>query len=65
VDDLLTPAEVAERWHVRRARIYALIQAGALPVVRLGRSVRVPQQALEAFIASGGWRKPAGEADAA
>jgi excisionase family DNA binding protein len=59
VDALLTPAEIAERWHVRRARIYELIHLGALPVVRIGRQLRIPQPAVEAFIAGGGWRKPA------
>jgi excisionase family DNA binding protein len=59
VDVLLTPAEIAERWHVRRARIYELIHLGALPVVRIGRQLRIPQPALEAFVAAGGWRKPA------
>lgn len=54
VQTLLTPAEIAERWHVRRARIYGLIADGVLPVVRIGRSVRVPLSAAEAFIAAGG-----------
>jgi len=36
--------------------VYALIRAGALPLVQVGRSLRVPQRALEAFIAGGGWR---------
>jgi len=50
------PDEIAARWHLRRRRVYALIRAGALPVVQVGRSLRVPQRALEAFIAGGGWR---------
>jgi excisionase family DNA binding protein len=57
VDALLSPAEIAECWHVRRARIYDLIRDGVLPVVHVGRSVRVPKQALDAFIAGGGWRR--------
>ncbi|TMB38235.1 MAG: helix-turn-helix domain-containing protein [Deltaproteobacteria bacterium] len=41
------PDEIAARWHLRRRRVYALIRAGALPVVQVGRSLRVPQRALE------------------
>ena len=65
VDALLTPAEIAERWHVRRARVYQLIRDRALPSVYLGRSVRVPQTPVEAFIAAGGWKRPADEEHAA
>ena len=50
------PDEIAARWHLRRRLVYALIRAVALPVVQVGRSLRVPQRALEAFIAGGGWR---------
>ena len=32
---LLTPAEVAERLHVRRATVYRLISSGEIPAVRL------------------------------
>src|SRR5439155_3427467 len=50
------PARRDRRAHLPRRRVYALIRAGALPVVQVGRSLRVPQRALEAFIAGGGWR---------
>jgi excisionase family DNA binding protein len=66
MDTLLTPAEIAERWHVRRTRVYQLLRENALPSVYLGRSVRVPLRALEAFVAAGGWRgRPAEDGQAA
>jgi excisionase family DNA binding protein len=37
-----------------RSVAYRLTHSGALPVVRLGRAVRVPASALDDFIRSGG-----------
>lgn len=52
---LLRAPEVAERLGVSPNRAYALMASGDLPgVVRLGRSVRLPADALERFIAGGG-----------
>jgi excisionase family DNA binding protein len=55
---LLRVGEVAERLSLRRATVYRLIRDGLLPSVHVGRVVRVPQPALEAFIAAGGTRRP-------
>lgn len=49
---LLTAKEVATHLNVSRSFAYTLIQTGQIPAVRLGRSVRVRPQDLEAYIAS-------------
>ncbi len=48
----LTVAEVAETMRVSKMTVYRLTRSGELPAVRVGRSYRVPQDALEAFLAS-------------
>lgn len=60
---LLTLVEVAEILGVKYPRAADLARQGILPVVRLGRTVRVDPAALAKFIAeggkslSGGWRR--------
>jgi len=51
---LLKIPEVAERLAVTVARAYDLARAGVIPVVRLGREIRVDPEALDAWIAAGG-----------
>ena len=48
----LTVAEVAETMRVSKMTVYRLAQSGDLPAVRVGRSYRVPMDALEAFLAA-------------
>jgi excisionase family DNA binding protein len=48
----LTVAEVAETMRVSKMTVYRLTRSGELPAVRVGRSYRVPQEALDAFLAS-------------
>ena len=48
----LTVAEVAETMRVSKMTVYRLTRSGELPAVRVGRSYRVPQDALESFLAS-------------
>lgn len=48
----LTVAEVAELMRVSRMTVYRLVHGGELPAVRVGRSFRVPQDALDAFLAT-------------
>lgn len=43
---LLTPDQVKELTGWGRSKIYKLIQGQVLPVVREGRGVRIPRQAL-------------------
>ena len=53
---MLSPDEVATWLGVRRPVVYTLLQRGTLPVVRVGRLLRVPTSAVQTFIASGGRR---------
>ena len=62
---LMTMQDAAEVLGVSVEQAYSLARSGVLPVVRLGRLLRVDQEALDEFIASGGrafaggWRKEA------
>ncbi len=47
---LLTVADISFRLHLSRSCSYALMQSGAIPTVRIGKSRRVRQEDLEAFI---------------
>lgn len=47
----LTVAEVAEAMRVSRMTVYRLVHAGEMPAVRVGKSFRVPQDALERYLA--------------
>jgi prophage regulatory protein len=42
--------EVAEMLRLGRSKTYELIASGAIPVVRLGRCVRVPAHALRRWL---------------
>jgi excisionase family DNA binding protein len=44
----LTVAEFAERHQLSHHTVYRLIRAGAVPAIRLGRSLRIPESALVA-----------------
>jgi excisionase family DNA binding protein len=57
---LLSIQEAAERLNVSPWRAYDLARQGLLPVVRLGRSLRVSETVLEQFIADGGRALPGG-----
>lgn len=48
---LLRPDEAARLLGISRSKCYALVAAGAIPAVRIGRSVRVPRAALDEWIA--------------
>jgi excisionase family DNA binding protein len=47
---LYRPAEVGELIGVSRARAYELIAANVIPSIRIGTSIRVPADALKAWI---------------
>jgi excisionase family DNA binding protein len=47
---LLRVGEAAERLSLSRSKTYQLVQAGELPSIRLGRSLRVPVEALAEVI---------------
>jgi excisionase family DNA binding protein len=47
---LLKAADVAELLGLGRSKVFAMLAASELPVVRVGRSVRVPRAALERWV---------------
>ncbi len=47
---LLRAEEVAKLLGVGRTTVYALVSAQKLPVVRIGRSLRIPRDALDQWI---------------
>ncbi|HEX3324377.1 MAG TPA: helix-turn-helix domain-containing protein [Solirubrobacterales bacterium] len=51
---LLTAADLADRWRVEKAAIYRLSREGKIPTVNLGRYRRFRLAAVEEFEASGG-----------
>ncbi|WP_370636145.1 helix-turn-helix domain-containing protein [Aeromicrobium sp. Leaf350] len=48
--EFLTIAEVAAQMRVSKMTVYRLVHGGELEAVRVGRSFRVTQQAVDAFI---------------
>lgn len=50
IKKLLKPQDVATILNVSRSFAYLLLQSGQLPAVRLGKSVRVRVEDIEAFI---------------
>lgn len=46
----LTVAEVAAILRVSRMTVYRLVHSGELPAVRVGKSYRVPQQAVDDYL---------------
>ncbi|MGN6245940.1 MAG: helix-turn-helix domain-containing protein [Motilibacteraceae bacterium] len=48
----LTVAEVAAAMRVSKMTVYRLVHGGELPAVRVGRSYRVPEQAVQDYLAA-------------
>jgi excisionase family DNA binding protein len=46
----LTVAEVAALMRVSKMTVYRMVHAGELPAVRVGRSFRVPEQAVHEYL---------------
>lgn len=46
----LTVAEVASVMRVSKMTVYRLVHSGDLPAVRVGRSFRVPEQAIHDYL---------------
>ncbi len=49
----LTVAEVAELARVSRMTVYRMVHSGELPAVRVGKSYRVPQAAVDELLTGG------------
>jgi excisionase family DNA binding protein len=47
---LLKAAEVGKLLGLGRSKVFAMVAAGQLPAIRIGRSVRVPREALERWV---------------
>jgi excisionase family DNA binding protein len=46
----LTVAEVAKLMRVSKMTVYRLVHSGDLPAVQIGRSFRVPEQAVHEYL---------------
>ena len=46
----LTVAEVASIMRVSKMTVYRLVHGGELPAIRVGRSFRVPEQAVHDYL---------------
>ena len=49
--ELLRPGEVQMILRIGRSKLYEMIAREELPVVRIGRAVRIPRRELERWIA--------------
>ncbi|MBC3760421.1 helix-turn-helix domain-containing protein [Quadrisphaera oryzae] len=47
----LTVAEVATMMRVSKMTVYRLVHSGEMPAVRVGRSFRVPETAVDQYLA--------------
>ncbi len=55
---LLTVAEVASIMRVSKMTVYRLIHSGELEAIRVGRSFRVPEQAVSRYLRVLQWSSP-------
>ncbi len=51
----MTVTEVAEVMRVSKMTVYRLIHAGELPAIRVGKSFRVPQAAVDQLFDASSW----------
>ena len=49
---LLKPEETAKLLGLGRTKVYEMLAAGELPVIRIGRNVRIPREGLHRWIAA-------------
>ena len=49
-EQLLNPGDVAEILHVSKASAYLLLKRGEIPIVRIGKMVRVKRKDLDRYI---------------
>jgi excisionase family DNA binding protein len=46
----MTVVEIAATMRVSRATVYRLLHAGHRPSIRVGRSLRIPREAVETYV---------------
>ncbi len=64
-EEYLTPEEIAAHFKVSKQAVYKWVHSGKLRHRRIGRSVRIPREALDEFIAQSEEKgKAAGRIDA-
>lgn len=51
----MTVTEVADVMRVSKMTVYRLIHAGELPAIRVGKSFRVPQAAVDHLLDASAW----------
>jgi excisionase family DNA binding protein len=49
--NFLTPAEVSSIMDVSKMTVYRLVHSGELPAIRVGRTFRIPEQAVTNYLA--------------
>ena len=47
---LLTVAEVAEILRLSKMTVYRMVNAGTLPALKVGRSVRIPEYVVDEYL---------------
>ena len=52
-----TPSEVAKLLHIRPQTVYALLENGTIPALRLNTRWRVPIDAFNEWLKSEGWAR--------
>ncbi len=57
---LNTVPEAAARWGVTQSKVRRMILEKEIEVVKIGKSVRIPEEEIERIIAEG-WRKRVGK----
>ena len=50
MNEYLTPKETADTLKVDRVTVYRMVKDGRLPVVRVGRGLRIPASAVAAIL---------------
>lgn len=50
---LLTVAEVASLLRLSKVTVYRMVKSGALPALKVGRSVRIPEHVVQEYLRSG------------
>ena len=49
-EQLLDPADVAERLNVSKAKAYTILKSGEIPIIRIGTTIRIRPEDLEKYI---------------